>query len=112
MEFQANYFASCLLMPRANFIEDFRRLVRARGIPDRGFGALYVDDQPCNLDNYEVVTSALVRKYGVSRTAAALRLDALGLIRDARRSFRPLLAHGLPTWLVSDKGVESEDLSK
>ena len=85
MEFQANYFAASLLMPRTYFLEDFHRLTRTLDIRDHGYGALYVDDQPCNLQNFRVVTSHLMQTYVVSRTAAKIRLEALGLLRDRRR---------------------------
>lgn len=89
MEYQANYFASCILMPKASFVDDFWRMIRALYITDKGFGALYVDDQPCNLQNYEKVTRELMGRYGVSRTAAAIRLESLGLLRDVRTSMLP-----------------------
>ena len=89
MEFQANFFAASLLMPRTHVLEDFRRLVRTLEISDKGFGALYVDNQACNLHNYEVVTGDLMRQYGVSRTAATIRLQSLGLLRDARMRVGP-----------------------
>jgi hypothetical protein len=84
MEFQANYFASSLLMPRAQFVTDFFLLVARLGISDKGFGALYVDNQPCNLQSYHSVTNSLMRVYGVSRSAAAHRLESLGLLNDKR----------------------------
>ncbi len=84
MEFQANYFAGCLLMPRVFLTEDFRSLVRELEIADRGFGPLYVDDQPCNLNNFAQVTGRLMTIYGVSRTAVKIRLESIGLLRDAR----------------------------
>ena len=82
MEFQANYFAASLLMPRT------------LDIRDHGFGALYVDDQPCNLQNFRFVTSHLMRTYGVSRTAAKIRLESLGLLREMRQasSLRPVFS--------------------
>lgn len=40
MEYQANFFASCLVMPKVSFIRDFRILLSALGISDRGFGEL------------------------------------------------------------------------
>lgn len=85
MEFQANYFAASLLMPRTYFLEDFQRLTRSLDIRDRGYGALYVDDQPCNLQSFRIVTSDLMQTYGVSRTAAKIRLESLGLLRDGRQ---------------------------
>jgi Zn-dependent peptidase ImmA (M78 family) len=95
MEFQANYFAGSLLMPRTNFVEDFWRIVRSLGISDRGFGALYVDNQPCNLQSYRFVTNQLMQGYGVSRSAATIRLESLGLLRDVRtaaKTVKSLLA--------------------
>lgn len=84
MEFQANYLAASLLMPRTHVNEDFHRVVKTIGIANKGFGPLYVDDQPCNLQNFDAVTGRLMQKYGVSRTAVKIRLESLGLLRDAR----------------------------
>lgn len=84
MEFQANYFASSLLLPRIHIIEDFRRLAHELGIVDKGYGHLYVDDQLCNVQNYEIVTGHLMGKYSVSRAVARIRLEVLGLLCDAR----------------------------
>lgn len=78
MEFQANYLAASMLMPRTHVTEDFHRLVRTLEIADKGFGPLYVDDQPCNLQNFDAVTGRLMEKYGVSRTAAKIRLESMG----------------------------------
>lgn len=84
MEFQANYLAASLLLPRVNVISDFRGLVGGLELSNRGFGPLYVDDQPCNLENFATVARHFSRGYGVSPTAAAIRLQSLGLLRDAR----------------------------
>lgn len=86
MEFQANFLAASLLLPRVHVIEDFSRSLRSLALVNKGFGHLYVDDQPCNIQNYEIVTGHLMLKYGVSRTAAKVRLEAMGLLRDARQS--------------------------
>jgi hypothetical protein len=58
-------------------------------ISDRGFGALYVDNQACNLQSYQFVTSYLMQQCGVSRAASTIRLEGLGLLRDARTTARP-----------------------
>jgi Zn-dependent peptidase ImmA (M78 family) len=93
MEFQANYLAASILMPRAHIIEDFQKIVRALGIADKGFGQLYVDTQPCNIQNFQFVTGRLMQRYGVSQTAVKIRLESIGLLRDARdrTGLRPLL---------------------
>jgi len=97
MEFQANYFAASLLMPRTHIIEDFYRVIRALDIANKGFGPLYVDDQPCNLQNFQQVTGQLMKGYGVSQTAVKIRLESIGLLCDVRgrtglRSIQSVLA--------------------
>lgn len=89
MEFQANYLAASLVLPRHNVLSDFRGLVGGLELSNRGFGSLYVDDQPCNLQNFEVVARHFTANYGVSHTAATIRLKSLGLLRDARRRNGP-----------------------
>jgi Zn-dependent peptidase ImmA (M78 family) len=84
MEFQANYLAGSLLLPRYNVVSDFRSIARGLQLSNRGFGSLYVDDQPCNIQNLAVVARHFTANYGVSHTAATIRLKSLGLLRDAR----------------------------
>lgn len=84
LERQANYFAASLLMPRVNVLRDFNSLVAALNIEDRGYGPLFVDEQRCNVDNFMTVTNSLKQRYGVSRSAIAIRLKSLNLLRDVR----------------------------
>lgn len=84
MEYQANYLAACLLMPKTQFTEDFRRVAEALDIANKGFGALFVDNQVCNIQSYMQLTNLIMQKYGVSRQAASIRLDSLGFLRDIR----------------------------
>jgi Zn-dependent peptidase ImmA (M78 family) len=95
MEWQANYFASCLLMPRQNVYTDARSLMQGLQLRDKGFGTLYVDSQACNLQNYSQVTGVLMKKYEVSRAAITFRLEELGLLVDGRSSegLQPIGAH-------------------
>ena len=89
IEWQANYFASCLLLPRSKFVKDFLLLADANGLHDRGFGILFVDDQRCNEENYRRITDALKLEYSVSRAVIKHRLTKLGLLND-RRGLRPV----------------------
>lgn len=84
MEWQANYFASCLMLPRRPFINDFLRLTQQLDIRDHGFGLLYLDEQKCNKDDYYRLTDVLRSKYKVSRSVVTIRLKKLGLLNDAR----------------------------
>jgi len=84
MEFQANNLASYLLLPRDNFIGDFKYELGRLDVRDKGHGLLYVDSQTCNIDNYIGITDRLMKRYGASRAAVAIRLTDLGLLRDVR----------------------------
>lgn len=86
MEFQANYLAASLLMPRTHISSDFHHLLRSLQITNKGFGPLYIDNQPCNVSNFHLITDRLMQKYGVSRAAVKIRLESMGLLRDARNS--------------------------
>ncbi len=82
MEWQANQFASYLLLPTSNFIQAFKSIAARNGISDRGFGVLYLDDQKCNQDSYYNVTTPLMNIYKVSRRAIKIRLKKLGYINE------------------------------
>lgn len=107
MEYQANYFAACLLMPRASFFTDFLWELRRLDLHDKGFGPLYVDTQECNVSNFMSVTNRLMKFYGTSRAAVSIRLKGLGLLRDVRRT-RPTQAPDSSAWfLESDDGQDA-----
>ena len=113
MEFQANYFAASLLMPRLSFVNDFRLLMRLLDVSDRGFGSLYVDNQACNLQTFAHVTGQLMQRYGVSRAATTIRLESLRLLKDARASRGPQsiqssLASGKP-WPMEEALCAEEE---
>jgi hypothetical protein len=84
MEWQANQFASRLLLPRTPFVLDVLKLVEERNLRDRGHGILFVDEQRCNQDSFYRVTDGLRLKYDVSRSAVEYRLKELGVLNDAR----------------------------
>lgn len=83
MEWQANRFASCLLLPREPFLADFYSIAEDIGLEDRGFGILFLDSQRCNLDSYYRVTNILKKKYAVSRRVVKIRLKKLGVLNES-----------------------------
>ena len=85
MEWQANYFASCLLLPKKQFEQEFFMQAKIHKLFDRGYGLLYLDDQRCNIDTFYRVTAPLVKKFKVSRTVVKLRLIELGVLNEARQ---------------------------
>ncbi len=113
MEFQANNLASYLLLPRYNFIDDFKYELGRLDVRDKGHGLLYVDSQTCNIDNYIGITDRLMKRYGASRAAVAIRLTDLGLLRDVRsgrsapETFGISLLNGLEAlWQSQDTATE------
>jgi Zn-dependent peptidase ImmA (M78 family) len=82
MEWQANYFASSLLLPERQFIADFLSLTESLGLKDRGFGLLYLDEQACNVQSFFYVTGILKDTYKVSREVVKLRLKRMGFLTE------------------------------
>ncbi|RQW78613.1 MAG: ImmA/IrrE family metallo-endopeptidase [Geobacter sp.] len=82
LEWQANYFASSLLIPKNNLLTEFYKLINRLDLKDRGYGALYVDKQQCNLNNFYKITNLLKQEFDVSRKAVSIRLKNLNLLND------------------------------
>lgn len=86
LETQANIFASELLLPEADFRISVEALRLHIGIADRGFGYIFVDDQPCNYTPYNEMLSALSNHFNVSKQAIEVRIKRMGLVTDKRRN--------------------------
>lgn len=83
LEWQANTFAACLLMPRDEFLFALNLLIKHHGIQNRGHGVLYLDGQRGNIDNFRMIAAALSEYFSVSLTAIRLRMKALGVLKEA-----------------------------
>jgi Zn-dependent peptidase ImmA (M78 family) len=83
LEWQANSFASCLLLPSNAFVRMTFNVAAQFGLKDKGFGLIYLDQQPVNRRSYYALTSALMDAFAVSRTAVTIRLKTLGLLIEA-----------------------------
>ncbi len=84
LEFQANIFASELLLPQRHFEERVKALRVLRGIEDRGHGFIFVDDQPCNYAPYTALLAELSVHFDVSQKAIEVKLNRMGWLRDVR----------------------------
>lgn len=85
MEWQANYFASCLLLPKEQFEKEFYMQIIRHGLSDHGHGLLYLDDQKCNIENFLKVTASLKYIFQVSRRVIKIRLLKLGLLNEVQK---------------------------
>ncbi|WP_288432195.1 ImmA/IrrE family metallo-endopeptidase [uncultured Acinetobacter sp.] len=81
IEFQANYFAACLLLPRTLLKKLFIAHLNYYGIKNRGFSPLFIDNQPCNIDNYFKIIIPLAKYFNVSQETIKIRLEGLGLAK-------------------------------
>jgi Zn-dependent peptidase ImmA (M78 family) len=82
MEWQANYFASCLLLPRSNVETLTRSIATKIGLRDRGFGLLYLDHQPENQTQCRRVIREIRNTFKASYSATKYRLQDIGLLTD------------------------------
>lgn len=82
MEFQANFLASCLLMPKSSFVKAFFQKYNQLGLEPRGDIILYKDAQEVNVINVHNIVTNLSRTFKASKKAVELRLKELGLLQD------------------------------
>lgn len=82
LETQANYLASCILIPKLHLIEIFNKFTS--DFKNKGFGKVYIDNQPCNLQPYLILLKRLSLHFVVSKQVMEIRLKDLNLINDCR----------------------------
>jgi Zn-dependent peptidase ImmA (M78 family) len=84
IEWQANYYASALLMPDdilATKLSNIQKQLGAR------VGRIYVDNQTCNQQRFYEIIDLLSKYFQVSKTAVKYRLYSLKLVDDQRKQF-------------------------
>lgn len=84
LEWQANMFANSLLMPRQDVFSSLVELVSRLDIRNFNNGIIYVDNQPCNIYNYDYIRSKLKMEFNVSATIVEIRLKQLRVLNDQR----------------------------
>ncbi|MEQ8286283.1 ImmA/IrrE family metallo-endopeptidase [Thalassospira sp.] len=99
MEYQANLFASHLLLPKVVLLLKIKELKTEFGIRDKGHGYIFVDDQPHNQVDYFKLIYALSDFFDVSSTAVQIRLKGLDLIVDERGKHSNFVSAFTPSWL-------------
>ena len=83
IEWQANYFAACLLMPKIVLIKLLIAYQRKENI--RNEGQIYLDNQPDNYNLYRKTIDDLALRLNVSKSSLKYRMKELGiLINDSK----------------------------
>lgn len=86
LEWQANMFANSLLMPKMDVFFSIGSLITQLDIRNFNCGIIYVDNQQCNLHNYNYIVSKLKKEFNVSATIVEIRLKQLRIVNDKRVS--------------------------
>ena len=84
LEFQANYLASCLLVPNDQLAKEFSKIYSKSGLKRRGVFWIYLDNQPENKMIANNIVSELARYFDVSKSVIRIRLINFGLLHDER----------------------------
>lgn len=85
MEYQANYFASCLLLPEIEFKKSVEYSRLKFDIRDKGWGYIYVDDQIDNLRDYHNLLDDIASTFKTSKQVVEIRLKKFNLVGDYRK---------------------------
>lgn len=83
IEWQANKFASCFLMPRKTFTEAVVQAQKEVGVT-HNLGMVHVDKQPYSKEDFESVKERLAFIYNVNKTNVEIRLNDLNILKDQR----------------------------
>ena len=82
MEWQANFFASALLLPKDMLGTKILQEKKQMGL--RNTLRVYVDNQRCNQNDFYTLKEKLANYFGVSKTVVEIRLKDLKLLDDRR----------------------------
>jgi Zn-dependent peptidase ImmA (M78 family) len=80
LEWQANYYASTLLMPKDTFKAAL--ILSQQKIGISRVGKIFVDNQPANQADFYKLITMLSEFFKVSRTAVDIILKKMGLVED------------------------------
>lgn len=92
IEWQANRFATYVLMPKESVIARIIYIQKVLKI-SRSFGIVYCDDQEVNMEDYEKIINYLSKYFGVSDAIIVIRLKELSLLDDRRIKKRVGMGH-------------------
>lgn len=101
IEFQANQFASSLLLPIYLLTQALVEIQVKLGIPKAG--RIYLDDQPCNLRDYARVMPKLMERFKVPRNVLYIRLETSGELIEARRAAKDHVQNALRSFFLESQ---------
>ncbi len=85
LEWQANSFASSLLLPRELVYNIIALKIKELDIRKFDNGIIYLDEQQCNVQTYQNILYSMKNKFNVSFQVINYRLAQLGLLNNQTR---------------------------
>jgi Zn-dependent peptidase ImmA (M78 family) len=82
LEWQANAFASAMLLPRKMVFASVLRLLKENNVSNYGHGLIYLDEQLVNIDTYQRILRAICSEFNVSFQCAYYRLLQLKILNN------------------------------
>ena len=82
LEWQANSFASALLLPKITLIPLIATLLEDYGIRNSNHGTIYLDNQKDNILAYRYISSKIKEEYNVSYQMITYRLVQLNILNN------------------------------
>jgi len=83
VEWQANEFSMCLILPRRYLQGLVISVQKELGIK-KNMGTMYLDDQPCNRQDCQKIVSRIAEQSGAEHKLLWRRLRFLGILEDYR----------------------------
>lgn len=83
IEWQANHFASAVLLPRNTIITEIKRIQKEMGI-NRNLGFIYLENESYSSRDFNYILSELKAIYRVNNKNIEYRLSDLGVLIDRR----------------------------
>ncbi len=83
IEWQANQFASAILMPRKTFRTSVENIQSNMGIK-RNLGSIILEDASYSYTDFKKIVSHLMKVYKVNKTNVEYRMNDLGILIDNR----------------------------
>ena len=90
VEWQANEFSMCLILPR-RYLQMLVCAVQMDLGIRRNLGTMYLDDQQCNKQDCQIIVGKIVERSSAKQSLLWRRLRFLGILEDhQRKSARPV----------------------
>ncbi len=85
LEWQANAFASFLLLPRDGVLKIVVDSLEIMGVQKFSHGVIFVDEQQCNIQPFLEILSRISNEFNASKIVVEYRLAQLRILNDQRK---------------------------